>query len=219
MTENTETGSAPAQDPRTRRRNRVMLVALLLLAMLPLIAAVWLYYGEPLDIAGARTNNGALLQPPGQLEELALLGETGPVVTGESRKWRVLYVAGDGCDDACFDRLHLLRQVQRLLGRESDRVLRLAVFPGGIDDGPRARLQEAFPRMDIVTGPENLLAEVLRDRELRGGELTLPAGAPPASALLTVDPLGNVIFLHLPEQIGEPILFDLKRVLRLSNIG
>ena len=219
MTENHEADAARSQDPRIRRRNRIMLVALLLLAMLPLIAAIWLYYGKPLDIAGARTNNGALLQPPGQLEELALLGETGPVVTGESRRWRVLYVAGDGCDDACFDRLHLLRQVQRLLGRESDRVQRLAVFPGGIDNGLRARLQEAFPRMDIVTGPENLLADVLRDRSLRGGELSLPAGGAPASALLTVDPLGNVIFLHLPEQIGEPILFDLKRLLRLSNIG
>ncbi|MDZ7825472.1 MAG: hypothetical protein U5R48_04950 [Gammaproteobacteria bacterium] len=219
MTDNPETGPVRAQDPRIRRRNRAMLVALLLLSMLPLIAAIWLYYGKPLDIAGARTNNGALLQPPGQLEELALLGETGPVVTGESRKWRVLYVAGDGCDDACFDRLHLLRQVQRLLGRESDRVLRLAVFPGGIDDGLQARLQEAFPRMTIATAPENLLADVLRDRELRGGDLSLPAAGVPASALLTVDPLGNVIFLHLPEQIGEPILSDLKRVLRLSNIG
>jgi hypothetical protein len=217
MTENTET--ATTQDPRIRRRNRAMLIALLLLAMLPLIAAVWLYYGKPLDIAGARTNNGALLQPPAQLEQLALLGETGPVATGESRKWRVLYVAGEGCDDACFERLHLLRQVQRLLGRESDRVLRLAVFPGGIDDGLRARLQEAFPRMEIVTGPKSLLSDVLRDRELRGGELDLPAAGAPASGLLTVDPLGNVIFLHLPEQIGEPILFDLKRVLRLSNIG
>ena len=219
MTENTETGFARVQDPRIRRRNRIMLVALLLLAMLPLIAAIWLYYGQPLEIAGARTNQGALLQPPGQLEELALLGDSGPVVTGESRKWRVLYVAGDGCDDACFERLHLLRQVQRLLGRDSDRLLRLAVFPGGIDDGLRLRLQEAFPRMDLVTGPENLLREVLRDRTLRGGELSPSVRGAPASALLTVDPLGNVIFLHLPEQIGEPILSDLKRVLRLSNIG
>lgn len=219
MSENPENGAEAAQDPSVRRRNRAMLVALLVLAMLPLIAAIWLYYGKPLDIAGARTNNGALLQPPGQLEELALLGETGPVVTGESRRWRVLYIAGNGCDEACFDRLHLLRQTQRLLGRESDRVLRLAVFPGGVDDGLRARLQEAFPRMDIVTGPETLLADVLRGRELRGGESILPEDGVPAAALLTVDPLGNVIFLHLPEQIGEPILFDLKRVLRLSNIG
>lgn len=219
MTDSQDAQSVRVQDPRTRRRNRIMLVALLLLAMLPLIAAIWLYYGKPLDIAGARTNNGALLQPPGQLQELALLGETGPVVAGASRKWRVLYVAGDGCDQACFDDLHLLRQVQRLLGRDADRVLRLAVFPGGIDDSLRARLQEAFPRMDIVTGPEQLLADVLRGRELRGGDLILPEDGVPATGLLTADPLGNVIFLHLPEQIGEPILFDLERVLRLSNIG
>ena len=36
---------------------------------------------------------------------------------------------------------------------------------------------------------------------------------------MVVDPLGNVIFYFSLEQVGGDLLGDLKRLLRLSNIG
>lgn len=224
-----ETGAAPPFDPRLRTRNRAILVAILVLSMLPLFGAIWFYYGAPGAVTDARMNNGALIDPPAQLDELALIDDVGPVSVGERRVWRLIFVAPSPCDAACFEQLALLRQLHVLLGRESDRVIRLAAFPGPIDNAARVRLQEAFPRMDLATGPAALIERALAGRTLRtaahGGDAgaavdpDFDAASPPPTGILTVDPLGNVIFLHRLDQIGEPLLFDLKRLLRLSNIG
>ena len=230
-----ETGPGQPFDPRLRTRNRAILVAILVLSMLPLFGAVWFYYGAPGAVTDARMNNGALIDPPAQLDELGLSDDIGPVRAGEQRLWRLIFVAPASCDAACFEQLALLRQLHVLLGREQGRVIRLAAFPEQIDNASRARLQESFPRLDLTTGPAGLIERALAGRALRVAESESDSGpaagsgagatpgfdaaSPPATGVLTVDPLGNVIFLHRLDQIGEPLLFDLKRLLRLSNIG
>lgn len=223
-----ETGADGAFDPRLRTRNRAILVALLVLSMLPLFGAIWFYYGAPGAVTDARMNNGALIEPPARLEALGLVDDIGPVTAGEGRLWRLIFVAPAPCDATCFEQLALLRQLHVLLGRDSDRVIRLAAFPGPLDDGSQARLQESFPRLDLATAPARLIERTLEGRTLRIAEPDADAAAkdpgfdvaaPPTAGILTVDPLGNVIFLHRLDQIGEPLLFDLKRLLRLSNIG
>lgn len=206
-------------DPRTRNRNRAMLVGLLLLAMLPLGAAVWIYYGAPDMVAGGRTNHGALIQPPTQLADLGLRRE-GTTLTAEGpRLWRVVLMLPADCDEACLERVHLLRQLHRLLGRDEDRVVRLAALPADAPTALRARLGERFPRMELVTRPPDLLERAVAGAELLGGDAPLREPGLPELAVLTVDPLGNVVFVHGLDQIGEPLLSDLRRVLRLSNIG
>lgn len=221
-----ENGPAAAFDPRLRTRNRAMLVALLVLSMLPLFGAIWFYYADPASVTDARMNNGALIDPPAQLEALGLvddIGPIGPVGAGERRIWRLIFVAPAQCDSTCFEQLALLRQLHVLLGRESERVIRLAAFPEPLDNSSKARLQESFPRLDLTTGTAGLIERTLEGRTLRSADTAADrspdAGSPPETGILTVDPLGNVIFLHRLDQIGEPLLFDLKRLLRLSNIG
>ena len=71
-----------------RARNRAILVGILVLAMLPLLAAVILYYGNPDSVTGAQTNRGALLDPPAQLEDLRLRDEGGLITAEGPRLWR-----------------------------------------------------------------------------------------------------------------------------------
>ena len=216
--------STDAFDPRVRTRNRAILVGLMILGMLPLWAALWFYYGDPESVAGAQTNRGALLQPPAQLRELGLRDEGGPVTAEGPRLWRlVLFVPGT-CGEPCFERMHLLRQLHVLLGREEDRVIRLAALSEEPDAATRAQLAEYFPDQEVVRAEPGTLEEVLDTRQLAGGDALdgdlVSAGGPwPEEGILVVDPLGNVIFFHGLDQIGEPLLFDLKRLLRLSNIG
>ncbi|HSG88454.1 MAG TPA: hypothetical protein VLA56_04530 [Pseudomonadales bacterium] len=214
-----EAAAQAAFDPRLRTRNRAILVGLLILGMMPLLAALFFYYGNQASVSGAQTNNGALIDPPAQLENLGLVGDAGAVVADGGRVWRLLIVLPLDCDEACFERIHLLRQLHVLVGREQDRVIRLAAFPGTLPAGLAARLHEAFPRTDLVVSPPDLVARTLQGRELRGGSVEMPASGLPAAGVFTIDPLGNVVIFHGLEQIGEPLLFDLKRLLRLSNIG
>ena len=85
-------------------------------------------------------------------------------------------------------------------------------------------LDEAFPELEQARIEPSRLRTLLESRALVGGDALDPAivaaGGPfPTAGVLVVDPLGNVIFFHGLDQIGEALLFDLKRLLRLSNIG
>ncbi|MEE4360431.1 MAG: hypothetical protein V2I63_02795 [Pseudomonadales bacterium] len=218
MTEQNTEAPHPNHD-RHRNRNRAMLVGLLLLSMLPLFAAIWLYYGAADRITGGQTNHGALIQPPAQLPDLAMTQDGQPLTAEGPRLWRLLFVPPTACDESCMDRIQLLRQLHRLLGRDEDRVIRVIALPADAPASLRALLGERFPRMELAVAPPDLIASATRAAELLGGDPgVFDQGAPPAG-VLTVDPLGNVVFVHGLDQIGEPLLSDLKRVLRLSNIG
>ena len=222
MNDHVEQG--PAFDPRLRTRNRAILVGLMILGMLPLWAALWFDYGVPETVSGAQTNRGALLQPPAQLAELELRDEGGLVTAEGPRLWRVVLFAPAACDEPCFERMHLLRQLHVLLGREADRVIRLAAFEAEPAASVTATLAEYFPEQEVVLAPAGTLADVLGSRRLAGGDALDPAvvaaaGPWPEEGILVVDPLGNVIFFHGLDQLGDALLFDLKRLLRLSNIG
>ncbi len=202
------------------RRNRIFLVVLVALSLLPLAAAVVLYYGTPGMIAGAQTNRGWLLDPPVDLETLALRQADGEIlVPGERRRWRLLVFPGAGCDDACLDTIELARQVHILLGRDEDRVLRLAVLEPGAPASLRGALQRRLPEMELVRAESPVLADTLAGRALRGRELPAGFADNVETGVLTVDPLGNVILYHGLDQIGSDLLADLKQLLRLSNIG
>jgi hypothetical protein len=56
-------------------------------------------------------------------------------------------------------------------------------------------------------------------RRLAGGNDPSFETGLPEHGLLVIDPLGNVVMLHSWDQIGPPLLGDLRRLLRLSNIG
>lgn len=209
----------PEQDLRLRNRNRLLLIGLMVLALLPLIAAVTLYYGGSGLIAGAQTNRGWLLDPPGDLESLGLVDREGAVlVPGERRRWRLLVVTGGDCDEDCMQALELLRQVHILLGRDADRLQRLAVLAPDAPTALRARLQERLPELELLRGPADLLQQALDGSNLRGQQ-PVPVADELRQGLLTVDPLGNVILYHGLDQIGSDVLSDLKQLLRLSNIG
>lgn len=202
------------------RRNRIFLIVLVALSLLPLAAAVVLYYGAPGFVAGAQTNRGWLLDPPADLESLALRQADGAIlVAGERRRWRLLVFPGAGCDDACLEAIELTRQVHILLGRDEDRVLRLAVLEPGASASLRGTLQRRLPEMEVVRAESAVLADTLAGRSLRGRELPPGFAATVEAGVLTVDPLGNVILYHGLDQIGSDLLADLKQLLRLSNIG
>lgn len=216
----TEQRDDPTLPPNLIRRNRIMLIGLLLMTLLPLGAAVSLYYGAPWMVEGARTNNGALLDPPGALDAMALRQTDGDqLLPGEQRRWRLLVFPGPECDEGCMEALTLLRQAHILLGRDDDRVVRLAVLTPADPPGLRQRLQARLPEMAIVSGEPGVLAATLADRVLRGPRVPEADGDGPTSGVLTVDPLGNVILYHALDQIGPELLSDLKQLLRLSNIG
>jgi hypothetical protein len=120
---------------RTRgRRNRMLLLVLVVLFVLP-IAAAWLINRGGLVPSPTR-QHGELLQPPLDLREVVPLRADGSEYrwNPEARLWRIVATPPAQCDTACETLAADLDKVWRLFGRNADRVeiLWAGEWPAGV---------------------------------------------------------------------------------------
>ncbi len=206
-TQNTPSGTPEeAQiDPAKLRRSRLSFLALVAIAAAPVIAAYAMYFFMPDLAPETRSNEGQLVQP---VVELGTLGGEAPNLAG---KWTLLVpIQASACDEQCQQTLYLARQVNVALGKESTRV--------------QHALLQAQPRLDddffslIATEYPNLKRRVVPAEAF--ATLEVAAGAPAIDGhIFLSDPNGNVMMVYTKEQEGRALIDDLKKLLRLSNIG
>jgi hypothetical protein len=181
------------------RRQRRILIGVALMFFGPLGISFFLYYGHAWH-PGGRVNNGELIQPPRSLPLSAL-----PVPHTLQHKWTMLYVQRGPCDELCLRRLYDTRQVRTALDRDMDRVQRVLIADADCCD--MQKLREMHPDLiTVTTGPavEPLLA-------------LLPAAN--SQRIYLIDPLGNMMMFYGADAKAKGMLEDLKRLLRLSQIG
>lgn len=205
----TDSPSSPQPDPRAVRRGRLMVLLLFAISFLPVILASAMYYGG-WGTTGATANKGELIQPVGAVAEFGFVDpQDKPLAdrfypAAEEAKWLVLTLAQD-CDEACKSALHETRQVHIALGRESDRVERALWAPD-------------LAAQELEDYPELMRVELAAGRALPDD---LPGSGTLSESYQTyvIDPNGNVVLRYDRNNSGEDLLDDLKRLLRISNIG
>lgn len=135
-----------------RARNRLLLVLIALLFLLPFgIAAVLRFGGwQP-----PQTRNiGTLLQPPVAVGEVPATrpdGSPWPWINME-HEWTLLVQLPAECDAPCRQHLAVLPNVQAALGRHADR-LHPFVFGGPLEAAPFPRLAFDAARIAPLAGP------------------------------------------------------------------
>lgn len=189
----------------TEKKTTWARVQMLLIASVffgPLAVATWMYYGGGLQPAG-RTNHGALLEPIVNIadeipeSELTKLSDS---------YWVLLYSDDEECGTRCQDALYTIRQSRKMLGKEMDRLKR--VFLHG-DSSPDT----------VFLAAEHAGLITLRDHDV---SLLLNNKRPAALAAggyFLVDPLGNLVMYFEPEVDPSDMVEDIKRLLKLSQIG
>ena len=193
-----------------RTRNLQTLTVLAGLFLVPLVLAFFLYYGTGWRPA-AHLNHGTLITPPRPLPEsslVRLLPENAtaapPLFPG---KWSLVYVGDGACDADCHAALYVMRQTRLSLNTDMGRVARVFLVTGGCCD--RAFLAAEHQGLDV--------------RDAAAGQAqTLLAAFPPdgrAHTLFVVDPLGNLMMSYDAREDPHGLLEDLKKLLRLSQIG
>lgn len=190
-------------------RGRLQLVLLALLFAAPILFATVFFYVPTLQPA-ERTNYGALVRPAQPLPAFQWLDANGAPVE-KSRlqgRWTLVYPVGEGCDAVCESDLHDYRQARMLLNDKRTRVQRalLSAQPLALPE-MQSRLGEAHP--DLLW-----LAPVAPGDAAHA----LFTGYDPGSVLL-VDPLGNLMMAFPPKADLRKVLKDIKRLLRVSQIG
>ena len=199
------------------RRQRRLLIGLALMFFGPLGVSFYLYYGHGTWHPGGRVNAGNLIVPPRPLPSLALplqsSGETDSSFL--THKWTLLYVQQGVCAERCRTSLYQMRQVRLALDRDMDRVQRVFIADGDCCDFQS--LREQHP--DLIAVRMSPAAAPLLALLPRRGADNESGGDANAQRIYLIDPLGNLMMSYAPDVKPKGMLEDMKRLLRLSQIG
>lgn len=192
-----------ADGPRPARSGRPQLVLVALAFVVPLAAAIVLYYtGEGWRPQGT-TNYGELLSPMVNVREALPGSELGERVADQ---WALVYLHRGSCGDACRDALYKLRQSRLMLGNDMNRVRR--VFLHGPDAPDKVFLDREHAGMIVLGDPA--AASLVESARPAGHE---------AGGYFLVDPLGNLVMYFPAGILPRHMVDDLTHLLELSRIG
>lgn len=169
----------------------IALVALVCAA--PFVSAWVAYY---LIQPNAGKSYGQLLET----RPLAALNVSAEDAEKWKGKWRLMMLTPDACAAECADALFSTRQARTMLGRERERLVRVAVAPRQLD----APLIAEHPDLMVIAAPTSL-PDAWREALGRG--------------ILLVDPLGNQVIVWPKNPDIKKLHQDLSRLMRASRIG
>ncbi len=190
--------------------HRVKLLALITVFLSPFIGGWMALY--VFDIRPTSGNYGALVTPVKPLDWPALEAIDGTVHEGGfGRKWTLVMFANDGCAELCRSHLFYLRQLRTLLGRDTLRLQNVLITAQPLSEEMQVYIT-GFPNLKVVQ--DNRDPDLYRQFELPGeGEV----GSAPK--LYLVDPAQNLMMHYPAENDQNRILEDIKKLLKLSQIG
>jgi hypothetical protein len=220
----TETGSNSQAN-----NNRMVLLLIAGIPLTMILAATWLWYfvvrGD-LDLVGAlgTANRGTLIQPPRQIDDVALFDQSGTVYryADMAPKWTLLVSDSSGeCDAACENKLYLTRQIHVALGKDFNRVRRVYISESPAKEISLgvAELSDGHPRPDDFAsylarehrGLEALVADA------GGIDALFPEGESDPGTWYLVDPAGWIMMSYNGETSYKDVISDLKFLLKNSG--
>ena len=175
--------------------SRRRFIALLLIAFGPMFIAYATFFHFPDWAPTGTTNQGQLISP--SVDGLKMSEELATFST-----WVLIQPIESGCGDQCREMLYLSRQVVIALGKDANRVQRVALTSA---DTPKLmeHLEVEHPDVKVISGM-TAYKPIVTDN---------------GPVLLLMDPNHNVMMLYSLDKAGKPMLRDLKHLLKISNIG
>lgn len=199
-------------DIKARNRSRLTLLGLLLLFLLPVVAAIVLHSVDGGIGTSHTVNHGELIRPVIPVGEHRLVDIEGKSLAADYfiGKWSMVYFDSGECDQQCEAHLYIVRQSRLAIGGEKERVQRLMVIADGkVSDRLRDLLKQ-HPGMDVVTvsAPDNFL-DVFKAAD----------GQPVMQRIFLVDPLGNYMMRYPAEVEPKGLIKDMERLIKYSKVG
>ena len=192
-----------SSNPDRKPGGRLQIVLVAIVFILPLLGAIWLYYGGNALKPAGRTNHGVLFEPPVNLAEE--LGES-PLLAATQDRWAMVYVASAACEAPCRDALFKQRQTRLMLGNDMSRVVRVLLH--GSEPPDTLFLDREHAGLVAVSDPavrQRLVDARPRDQSPGGFYL--------------LDPLSNVVMYFPADMPPGDLVEDLEHLLDLSRIG
>ena len=189
--------------------HRVKFIALVLVFISPFIAgwmALYVFELKPESI-----NYGNLVRPVKKIDWPAMESMNGEKFeNGFGRKWTFLLFLRESCAEQCQSNLFYIRQIKALLGRDTPRLQNVLVIAGAVDAELNTFLLD-YPDLVVI---QNSRESLYRQFQAPGIELV---GSTPR--LYLVDPDKNFMMYYPPEIDHYRVLDDIKKLMKLSQIG
>lgn len=198
------------EQPKQLLWYRLKLLALIAIFLSPFIGGWLALY--VFDLKPASGNYGILVEPVKRLDWPVVETLDGQRLQGGfGRKWTFLMFAGESCDELCRSNLFYMRQIRTLLGRDTMRLQNVLISSQPLSETTRTYLRD-FPNFKVVEDNRN--PDLYRQFYLEGfGEVgDLPK-------MYLVDPDQNLMMHYPAESDQDRVLEDIKKLMKLSQIG
>jgi len=196
--------------PVGKSLSRAKAIILIMLFLGPLLGAFLWYYGLNAKLVPGQINNSPLIDPPVTLEDFSnpKHGDVPITLADLKRKWTIVHIVNQRCNQDCETFLYNTRQVRLAVGRHANRISRVIMIEGPeLIEWMRQDHPDAALIMAAENGMEDQLDSVIKTLENGSGHALL------------IDPLGNVMMV-IPNDLPPKLLLkDLKKLLKLSRIG
>ena len=159
---------------KNKNKNNKIIMLVVLVFIIPMVLS-WVMYDYHKYFHFKTTNYGLLIKSP--------------LVMPKTKKWQMIYISSQNCDQSCLKIKHNLNQIKIALGKNSLRVV--VVFP---DNQMEKKLSKLF---------------YLRYQN----KFTI------VNKIYLVDPEGNIFMYYPSDVNPMNILKDLKHLLEVSQIG
>lgn len=189
------------------RKNPYTIWFVVLSFIAPVVLAYIIFYF--VDVTSF-TNRGEIFKPVIAIETLGLRDETGTVIPKEklTYKWRIYSFVGSHCDEDCNKRLYDVKQIRTRLGKNAHRLLQVIVHFDPADTSLTELIKTEYPDALNLYGDEDEIAAAIKnDAQLRDNEIYF------------MDPMGNIMMRFTKDQPVGDINFDLRKLLKASQIG
>lgn len=190
------TSMSEQRPPQNRRKGRLQLILVLLVAIGPMILATSMYKFK-FWVPDNRSFHGEMI---GNGQSRADLG-----VLAKEARWQLLVSAPGACAAECRQLVYLARQIQIGLGRDASRASHALASAQPLSADYDAQLSREYPQLQRYP------------LELPRYQKTAPGLEVPQ--LWIVDPHGNLVLRYGADVNGKDLLKDLRQLLKLSNIG
>ena len=189
--------------------HRIKFISLVLVFASPFIGGWLALY--VFELRPESMNYGSLVQPVKKLQWPLLSSVSGErYENGFGRKWTFLLFANDSCSEKCQSNLYYMRQIRTLLGRDTPRLQNVLVMTGVVDSALNSFLVE-YPDLVVIPNSNQILESQLQNPDVE------QVGSTPR--LYLVDPDNNYMMYYPAEIDHYRVLDDIKKLMKLSQIG
>lgn len=156
------------------------------------------------------TNHGEILNPVVDISTLKLKDDKNNLIPRKTLtyKWRMISFVGANCDEMCNKRLHDVRQIHKSLAKDQHRVIRMIVHLQPPSEELSSLISRQYPNALNFFGDEKEISSALgASARIQENETYI------------MDPIGNVMMRFTQDQANRLLLKDMKKLLKVSQIG